>query len=411
MTAKVCLRCDWSGATASDVCPRCGAALYGSGPSAVPPARGDHGGPRDATAERPWRGIVAMALVVAFAAGAVVFVQRHTPPTPIAPPSSELGYLVYAADDASGQTRLWVWNLSASTMTTGPAIPAIPTELLFTYAMTSGWVGLTNPTGSGELRASVLHDLEPETRPDTVARGQMIAWLPSEGIVTLVDAPRFGGCHHAVRVVTSDIGSAFRKRSLNQDVCGDPTAVGRSLTVPYLTIERAGRPAVYAVGNDELRPVLRGYRALSVSLNGDLLVQHAGSDRPLAYYYPSTLEPAPTPIGPRWAPLLPERVLGWDGAANNAYVLGSVGGVRGVYRIAVSPRVRPRSPDLILRTLAEDVSVSLTPTGGVYVSAGGTVTFVQESERQVLAAPGGAPTPTGPVLWMSTLPYSPSVAG
>ena len=30
MTAKVCLRCDWSGVTTDDSCPRCGAGLFAS---------------------------------------------------------------------------------------------------------------------------------------------------------------------------------------------------------------------------------------------------------------------------------------------------------------------------------------------------------------------------------------------
>jgi hypothetical protein len=337
-------------------------------------------------------------------------VQSFTPAPPVLPQRSDLGYLVYAADDATGHAHLWIWNLSASTVTTGPAVPAIPTELLFSYAITSGWVGLTTPTSSGELRASALRDLDPGARPITIATGELITWLSSGGYVTSVDASSFGGCHHAVRVVTSYVARESQERSLNEDVCGVPTSVGRNLTFPYLTIERGGRPSIYVVNNRELEPVLHGYGALSVSLNGDLLVQRPEA-RELAYYYPSPTGDAPARIGRPGQPLLAERVLGWDGDASNAFVLGSMAGVRGVYRIAVSPRVKLRSPVLVLQTEALDVSASPTPLGDVYISTDGGVTLVRESEEDALQRPAGTPVPVGPLLWISTLPYSPSVAG
>jgi hypothetical protein len=91
--------------------------------------------------------------------------------------------------------------------------------------------------------------------------------------------------------------------------------------------------------------------------------------------------------------------------------LGSIGDVRGIFRIAVSPQVEPRAPALVLRTDAHDVSISTTPAGDVYASADGEVTFVQDGAPHPLVRPIGAPPVTGPLLWISTLPYSPSVRG
>ena len=62
MAAKLCLRCDWTGRTRSDTCPRCGALLFDR-------AGGEPAPPR----ERSWRGWVATGLVVLIAAVVFVF--------------------------------------------------------------------------------------------------------------------------------------------------------------------------------------------------------------------------------------------------------------------------------------------------------------------------------------------------
>ena len=61
MTAKVCLRCDWSGVTTDDACPRCGAGLFAS-------AAHDPGGGRPPTG-RPIDGAAHGAIVARHARG------------------------------------------------------------------------------------------------------------------------------------------------------------------------------------------------------------------------------------------------------------------------------------------------------------------------------------------------------
>jgi hypothetical protein len=410
MSAKVCLRCDWSGSTASDVCPNCGAPLHGAASKPRRSRSMEVTDAEEARFEGSWRGRATVAAIVVVVLAAVVFVQRHTAQPPAAPDRSALGYLVYAAPDDDGQVHLWTWNLSTATTAMGPPIAAVPTDLLFSYAPTSGWLSLTTPTPSGALRAAVLRTVDPTDTPITIGRGQLVGWLTSGGLVTVVHDEPAGGCRHRIRVVTSSIASDIRKVSLDLERCGSATNVGRNLTLPYLTLEHGGQPSVYAVNAGKLRPVLPGFRALSVSLNGDLLVQPTGAST-VALFYPSSTAPPPQPVGPRRAPMTGVRVLGWDGDASNVYVLGTLHGVRGVYRIAVSPVAEPRTPELILPTDAADVSMSATPAGDVYVQTDGQVTGVRNGQPRPLMLPPGAPAPSGPVLWISTLPYSPPGAG
>jgi hypothetical protein len=354
---------------------------------------------------------VATLFVVAFGLGAVVFVLRHTPPAPVPPPRSALGYLVYAAEDDAGSPRLWVWNLSTSTASPGPPLRAMPTDLLFSYTASSGWVNVTTPTPSGLLQASVLRTLDPSAILDPLGRGQLVAWLSSGGYLSVGTSAHVGGCHTHVQIESSNIATDVRKRSLDVVVCGRLTSLGRDLTQPYLTLEHDGRATISRVTSDGMVPVLLGYRALSVSLNGDLLVERPGSPGSLYYDYPSPTGKAPARIGDPGTPLHARRVLGWSGDATSAYVLGSMGGVRGIYRIPVSPVVEPRSPELVLATDATDVSVSTKPTGDFYTSTDGTVSLVANGSARALSRPDGVPAPVGPLLWISTLPYSPSVAG
>jgi hypothetical protein len=366
--------------------------------------------PRETTVERSRLGFVATIVIVTLGIAAVVFVQRNTPPPPVPPEHSALGYLVYAGDDDTGRVRLWVWNLSTSTAMPGPLLRAVPTDLLFSYTASSGWVSVTIPTPSGASQAQLFRTLDATAVPDVLGRGQLVTWLSSGGILSVAQTTG-EGCHTHLQVVSSNIATDIRKRSLDEVVCGQPTTLGRDLTQPYLTIEHGGTASVYRVNEDGLVSVLRGYRALSISLNGDLLVERPRSPGSLLYDYPSALGQPPAPIGRPGEPLIARRVLGWSGDATSAYVLGRLGAVSGIYRIPVSPVVKPRSPELLLRTDAVDVSASTTPSGDLYASTDGTVSLVHDGSVRPLSRPDGAPEAVGPLLWISTLPYSPSVAG
>ena len=407
MTKRVCLRCDWSGSTPSATCPRCGAPLEAARPARRPGESSHEAGPTEARLERSRWGAVATALIVALVVVAVVFVQRSTPATPPPPASASLGYLVYAAQDGQA-ARLWVWNVAAGTAAPGPALQAIPTDLLFSYAVSSGWVSATVPGRGGVVsRAVVLHSLDAGAVPQSLGRAEFVTWLANGGYLTVATTMAHGsGCEHHLLVRTSKLSTGFTGRSFDAEVCGTPTTLGRDLTRPYVTIEHHHAASVYRVNYRTLVPVLRGYRTLSVSLNGDLLVRSPRGRGDLLYDYPSGDSASPIAITDEGRPLIADRVLGWNGDASAVYVLGSIGRVHGVFRITTAPEVEPHAPVLVLPTDARDVSASPTPFGDVYVSTDGDVTFVDDGAPHPLPRPSDAPPVRGPLLWTSTLPYS-----
>jgi hypothetical protein len=408
MSVKACFRCDWSGATRSDTCPRCGAALQGVR------VDGDAGAERETRIERSrWSAVATLGLVV-FALIAVVVVTRNTPaaPPPTPPAGPDRGYLVYASPARSGHgsaVRLWVWNLSASTAAAGPLLDRMPSDLEFSYTPTSGAVTATVPETPRRSGAFIVRSLDEDASAERLAIGNLVAWLPSNGYLSIVRTEARGGCHRTLTIDSENIETGIRRPSAATVVCGEATTLGRDLTGPYVTIEHEGRAAIFR-SSGTFVPVLRGYRSLSVSLNGDLLVQRPG-DRRLLYYYPSSEIGRPTPIGRDGRPLEVDRVLAWNGDGSAVSVLGAIGRRRGVYLVTVSPTVEARSPVLLLRTGAADVSASPTPTGDMYVAADGKVWFVDDGVPRRLIRPAGAPPPRSPMLWISTLPYSRSGTG
>ncbi len=405
MTAKVCLRCDWSGVTTDDTCPRCGAGLFAS--ARTTPGEGARPPDTPLTerrTERSWRGTLAAALVALLAIGAVVFVQRHTPPAAVgATPTGRAGFLLTTAPEGSG-ARMWIWDLGANTATQGPLLDVRPDELVYGYEVHGGWVGITTG-GATEERASVLRYLGPGDQPVSVASGDAIAWSPSTSSVSVLRTRPAGAC---TRITVSTWFVSIRRSLERFDGvrCGEPTAFARDRNLPYITLEHDEFPTTLRIGAGYMEPIVHGYRLLSVSAEGDLLVQRPGGGLALAYLSPQGTRPVP--IGKPGTPLDPIRVLAWSEDASDAFVFGTVGGVQGIFRITVGPRPRPRRPVLLLVTNAVDLQATPTADGGLYVLTDGAISLVQGTRAESIAPPPGAPIPVGPVLWVATLPYSPA---
>ena len=413
MTPKVCLRCDWSGETREADCPACGTALFASGdPSreARFPQRSrddDVEGPGDGSTPQPqvpgpsWRrrviGVVAVMVVFA----AFMVVQTHTPSaTSGGSPNTGLhGYLITSAREGNS-FRLWVWDLAGATASPGPTLDALPDELVYSYGVNTSWVGLTTEHGATSEQASILRFLGPTDRPVRVATGRFVAWAADGAYVSALQETRLGGCRRRITVSTWFVAIRQEERRYRGVICGEATGLGRDQVIPYLTIERGASSTIYVVGTGHLIRGLRDRELLSASSDGSLLL----------WAPPGVLmlsgSPRPIPVGGARTPLRPSGVLAWSADASLAYVLGTRDGVTGVYRVIVGPRPRTRSPALVLATAAVDVHAATTADGDLYLSTDGALSLVHDGAVQLVEPPAGAPNPVGPVLWISTLPYS-----
>lgn len=411
MAAKVCLRCDWSGTTTSSACPRCGAALFAPGGSAPKgaPKGAKVEGPEEDGGERSSRGWIATVLVVAVAAAAFVTIQFLTPskPPPHARATGFQGYLVYAAPD-QGEQRLWIWDLATGTVQAGPQIHATPTALVSTYAVGDTWIGLTVPTGIGTSAATVVRSADANADPVELGEGQLVAWPDGGAYVSILRSDARGGCREHLQVTTGSLQTRESVRSFVGNVCGHATGLLRDASSLYVTVQTAGTLSIDRIIGHRLSTILAGYEPLGVSATGDFLVRTP--DGRAGMYYPGAGARAATMITLHGRPFHASRLLAWSTDSNIAYVLGSVGGVAGVYSVAVGPRPEPGPPSLIFGTRSRHVSATITSTNDLFLLTDGIVRYVHEgSPENALPAPTGAPAPSGPLLWVLSLPYSPSV--
>ena len=344
-----------------------------------------------------------MALIVVFAIGAVVFVQRHTFSAATTAPIStgRQGFLLWSAPEADG-VRMWIWDLNGNTAVPGPLLDGVPLELVSGYELHGGWIGITTATSTGQ-RASVLRYLEPGDRPVTVATGDLIAWAPESSSVSILRWKPIGGC---AQIAVSTWFVTLRRSVDRFDGvrCGKPVAFARDRNLPYLTIERDGVPTTLRVGAGYTERMFVGHGLVGASADGDLLVRRPGGGLELAYLSPFGAHPVP--IGGRGDSLEPIRLLSWSANGSRAYVLGTDGVAQGVFQITVGPLPRPRPPKLLLATSASDVQATPTVYGDVYVSTEEGISLIHGGQATSVAFPPGVPPPLGAILWVASLPYS-----
>lgn len=430
MNDKVCLRCDWSGRTRDRDCPSCGARLFVF-PSAAPARQARSARIRRTRRERDeplveqapasaragWGRRPALpawlpvTVVLALAVVAVVFIRQHTP-APTEPVAGLSGRLVYASSPVNGLSQLWVWDLSTDTLQPGPKVRE-PIELVDASQVRPGWVGVTSQMPGGQ-RASLLRFLTPSVHPATLLGGDLVTWSAGGSIAT--GASLGGDPCGRLRVRSFVLTVEEHSRRLGTLFCGRLVSFGRDSSTPYLSIvaQHAASPSIAEVGTDALHGLVNGYVALSVSRAGDLLVVRAarafelgaGPPRDLALVYGSPRPRHPIPYGTPGHGLAAERVLCWNEDASQAYVLGSVDGIRGVYAIAVGPGRDPKVPVLLTATDAIHVVATVTSGGEVLLALDGRLTLIRDGGVVSLALPDGAAPVVGPILWTPSLAYS-----
>ena len=351
MTDKLCLRCDWSGDIDDQACPRCGAELFSSG-RGTPETADDRRTPsvREEPLRRSWGGAVAVVLIVAFAIGAVVFVQRHTPTTasPVPISTGRHGFLLSASREGDG-ARLWIWNLDENTAVPGPLLDDLPEELVNGYAVHGGWIGLTTLRTSGVRTASVLRFLGTGDQPVRVATGDLIAWSPGSSVVSVLRSRRVGEC---ARLSISTWFVTIRRSVDRSDgvLCGEPVAFARDRNLRYLTVQRGEVPTTFRVGAGYARHP--GRVPAPQRLGRRRPARATTRRRPRAGLSArsigSTIWERPRPIGGPRRALDPIRVLGWSVDGSHAFVFGRYDSAQGIFRVPVGPTPRPRNPTRLL---------------------------------------------------------------
>ena len=292
-----------------------------------------------------------------------------------------------------------IWNLSTDTIEPGPLVPTTPSSLVSVYSVEDSWLGLTMPTGSHGEAAEVLRSADPNAQLATLGRGAFVAWQEGGAFVSFARTQHVQGCDERLIVSTMSVADRIGRHTRPFLLCQKVVGLLRDSLSPYaVTVLPDHDRQVSRVFSDAMAPILTGYEPLGVSQNGDFLVRSSRGQAGM--YYPSANPERNTPsmIVLHGNPLLVSRLLAWSTDGNIAYVLGSIGGVEGVFAITVGPRQEPGAPVLVVRTSDAEVVAASTVTNDLYVVAEGTVRFVHDGEvTAVLSPPPGAPGGLGTV--------------
>jgi hypothetical protein len=339
--------------------------------------------------------------IVTLAVVAVAVVRAGTPTTPVFASTAFVGgRLLYVAPDPDGgDTRLWVWNLETGTVSAGPRVRD-PVELTDASDTGVGHVAVISDTG-GVRSAGLLRFLASTDVAVPFLQGRFVSWSSGGRAATSVTSvPLPSGCNEVtVRELLETTSSV--QDVWHGPVCGQVTGVQRTPTSTFLSVDGAvfhgspPQPVTYFVSSRGLSVPLPG-QLLGVTRSNDLFLARGGvlwganfprsSDR-VAYHDGSHR-------------LTVERMLGltWDG--DDAYVLGTLGGVRGIYRAPGYGQFGTKVPELILQTDAKDVSITESDRDVPIALLDGGFVIRGDEGTSNLALPDGAPAPTGPILWL-----------
>jgi hypothetical protein len=426
MSDQVCLRCDWSGEAGASACPECGSSLYRMPPPRPPspPVRPRPASPPhedvfvpviDRTPPEPaprgwsarWVAAVAIAAVAAIAVAGTQLGAPAEPAAPQGPLPGVQGSLVYAARDREGWV-LWSWDLVTGQATPGPHVDH-PVDLVSASGASPGWIGLTSAEGRRRT-ASVVHSVSPDGHVTRIAAGNLVSWAAGgQELTSLRFGPRRHGCTRHVEIRSYVVAFGTDEVRFDGPVCGVPLTIARGGTSDYLVEANGPSASIRIVDSGYTQRFMDDHILVGLSTRGDFLVTPVprpgevpgGSPPPglQLFHHPPLNDPVT--FGSERQPLLPLAFLSWSWDASEAYILGSYGGVRGVYRVMIAPGVGLRVPELVEQTDAVSVDATVTNAGDVFLLDDGRLSFEHGDRVVPLELPPGAPQPAGPMLWVA----------
>ncbi len=359
---------------------------------------------------------VAFVAAAIVAAGAFAWIRVHTPP-PASPATGLSGRLVYAVADGDGWSRLWIWDLAANDPHEGPRVRE-PVELVNAYGAGAGWIGVTSRRDDGRFTGGVLRNLDPTDQATPLLTADLMAWGARGESIAGVRRAGGVGCGHVKVMYAGLVAPTGTEVRVDRRLCGDVLTVGRDDLRTYLTLRHGPRQRIVFAGLGRFHRVLDGYALAAVSPAADMLVVPA-SGRAGAPSWPSTAQPHGRPRGGKGAGLFfrglgmhgaiayggpadafkLDGVLGWSSDASIALVTGRLGDRWGIFELDAGPSAGQGSPRF-LGPINGGTFATYTDGGTGIVDNAGTLSTLTGGRLTPLTPPAGAPTPTGPIVWI-----------
>jgi hypothetical protein len=451
-----CLRCDWEGVTEETACPRCGAPLYrpaeleperraaaGREPDPVSrptPERTDRGDSAEAPERAPSEShpvatsVRSVVVLIGVVFAAIVFLllrggppelePRRVSPSPPGRPETG-GLLVYSVPDGTGAARLWRWNIVTGKVLKGPLIRE-PLALVNVRSTTYGWIGMTADLGNRVIEASVIDSLRPDAEADPLGSGDIATWARQATSIVLVDrGPLLDGCRREVRVTAIHLGIREHEIVMDRTICGDVLSAGRTSLGYFLTRQGLDGVDVIGAGYADAGVLLHDHGVIAISPGGDMIVTPATEFLPAvvptrparaeydppplrvsgaAFYY-TQFGGEPEPYVARGAPIRVDEVLGYSPGATTALVIGRRPGEHaGLWELPLGVP-GPETPRFV--SDAEGfTAVAYANDGTGFVVTKGRLWRLRNHRLTPLDVPEGAPTPTGPLVWIVREPLT-----
>jgi hypothetical protein len=441
-TDKVCLRCDWHGDHAARTCPSCGAALWVprretplKPPSRVARARarlaeraqrraaivsgiqavdaathGDDEATLDEVERRNRRrGWIPAIVVVCVAIVAIAIVRSGSPATPVLADTAIIGgRLLYVEREADGQARMWVWNLETGVVEQGPRIDD-PIELVDASDAGAGRVAIVahDPDVDGQV-AELLRHLDPTDVAVPYVRGRFATWAPGGQAADAIEVTEGPETCPLAKVRSYTASNGHIDTVWGGRLCGRVVGMERSPAYLFVSLKAAPvegelGPVVRSLGiTGFIREAIPGMRAIASTRASDLfLVPGAASISPTVWGFEFGDPTSPVAYRDGRERLVVERFLADTSKGDGIYVLGTMNGEHGVYRVPGLSAYGQKTPELVYRTDAEDVEVAETNRQVPLILVSGQVYVVGSDEAKPLTLPDGAPPVTGPILWIN----------
>jgi hypothetical protein len=312
------------------------------------------------------------------------------------------GRLAYVAEDATGERRLWVLDLSAGTARRGPAVGDV-VDLVDLSEAHDGWLGVEVTGPGGSHRALALPALDPDTEPLPIARGDRLAWGPGGRTLAAATEARTGdGCRDvAIDLVTVSTGAVQRGRP-RPEVCGPLLSLGRSAVATYFSSRTADGVDTFFSGTVGIPHLLFGNtRMLSASPLGQFLVtapaerEEVGAGELLYLAWRGRGGPLPVRLGT--LPVDLERVVAWSRDGALVAFVGRVEERAALYVLRAGSGSAVREPVHV--TAGEALDATFASDGSLFVVGDGSIHVWRDGRLGRLLLPGRAPAPSGPVVW------------
>jgi hypothetical protein len=304
---------------------------------------------------------------------------------------------------------MWIWDLETGEARQGPSVKDA-VQLVDAYAAEpgAGWVGVVSRDGDRQV-AGLLRNFAPSDVPAPVLTGDLVAWT-YDGAAVVAATKDVGTCTTlSVETVNLQVSSA--RARLDRRVCGDVTAVALAGKSPYFGLTQEVGVEVNKIWYGRITTWVRDGALVALGQHGaTLVVPECGAADPetapcggLAYADPPS--PGYVFMEEGVGALTHERFLGWARDGRTGYVLGTYGGVRGIY--AARRIHQPQPPRLVVASDAQEVYVAEAygaTYGNLFISQDGALLLINTDGEQVpLTLPEGVPSPAGPIAWVTAV--------